>query len=106
MVAPIQLDTEDWQASRIALLRNGGVSLAIWISGVTLELERLIAASRLEFARATASQPSGSRPPSGPSAAGSAAQMPAGGTYGELLHLLQATARVDVIAGTSAGGIN
>ena len=51
---------------------NGGVSLAIWMSGVTREIDRL-------------------RQHEGP--------------YGELLDLVHATARVDVIAGASAGGL-
>lgn len=51
---------------------NGGVSLAVWMSGVTREIDRL-------------------RQHDGP--------------YGELLDLMHATARVDVIAGASAGGL-
>ena len=58
---------------RIAVVMNGGVSLAVWIGGVTLELGRLVA---------------------GDSA------------YGELQKLVGTSARVDVICGTSAGGIN
>lgn len=58
---------------RIALVMNGGVSLAIWIGGLTLEVSRAL---RRE------------------------------GLYGELLDLLHSEARVDVISGTSAGGIN
>ena len=52
---------------------NGGVSLAIWMSGVTREIDRLRQHE---------------------------------GTYGELLDLIHATARVDVIAGASAGGLS
>jgi len=61
---------------RFAVVLNGGVSLAIWMSGVTYEIDALTKARLGE------------------------------GPYGALLKLLQATARVDVIAGTSAGGIN
>jgi patatin-related protein len=53
------------------------VSLAIWISGVTLELHHLAMASRWDET-----------------------------TYRPLLDLLWADARIDVIAGTSAGGLN
>ncbi|WP_326673401.1 patatin-like protein [Streptomyces canus] len=67
----------DIQDIRLAVVMNGGVSLAVWISGVTLELHRLATSRR------GASQ-----------------------AYEPLLRLLQARARVDVIAGTSAGGIN
>jgi patatin-related protein len=51
---------------------NGGVSLAVWMSGVTREIDRLRQHD---------------------------------GAYGDLLDLLHATARVDVIAGASAGGL-
>jgi patatin-related protein len=70
----------DKQDIRLAVVMNGGVSLAIWISGVTLELRHL--AHR-------ADAPVDSWP-----------------EYREVLGLLHATARVDVIAGTSAGGLN
>jgi patatin-related protein len=70
----------DRQDIRLAVVMNGGVSLAIWISGVTLELNHLVLSSR-----------------------GYGSSWPA---YRQLLDLLQAKARVDVIAGTSAGGIN
>ncbi|HEX8868719.1 MAG TPA: patatin-like protein, partial [Lentzea sp.] len=58
---------------RFAVVLNGGVSLAVWMGGVVLELDRL------------------TRPNS---------------TYQPLLDLVGCTARADVIAGTSAGGIN
>jgi patatin-related protein len=65
------------QEIRIAVVLNGGVSLAVWISGVTLELHRLAMAKQDEEK-----------------------------TYGPLLNLLNADAKIDVIAGTSAGGLN
>ncbi|MCX2952516.1 patatin-like protein [Lentzea sp. NEAU-D7] len=58
---------------RFAVVLNGGVSLAVWMGGVVLELDRL------------------TRP---------------GSVYQPLLDLVGCTARADVIAGTSAGGIN
>lgn len=58
---------------RLAVVLNGGVSLAVWIGGVSLEIDRL---TRRE------------------------------GAYDKLLRLVDASARVDVITGTSAGGIN
>ena len=67
------------QEVRLAAVLNGGVSLAVWMSGVTLEFHHL----------AMASAGLGSWP-----------------TYAEVLDVLGATARVDVIAGTSAGGLN
>ena len=71
----------DRQDVRVAVVMNGGVSLAVWISGVAIELHHLVQASRR---RAEAAWPE----------------------YASVLDLLHATARVDVIAGTSAGGLN
>jgi patatin-related protein len=71
------------QEIRLAVVLNGGVSLAVWISGVTHELNRLVQASRRRGA------------PGAPPDA-----------YADLLTVLEADARIDVIAGTSAGGIN
>lgn len=73
------LDDSATQDVRVAVLLNGGVSLAVWMSGVTLELHDAALASRGLGER---------------------------GTYHDVLTLLHATLRVDVIAGTSAGGIN
>lgn len=64
------------QEIRFAVVLNGGASLAVWMGGVTHELHEL---THTEERR---------------------------GVYGELLNILRAKARVDVIAGTSAGGIN
>jgi len=58
---------------RLALVMNGGVSLAVWIGGVVREVARLLS-------RRSA--------------------------YGGLADLLLIDPRVDVIAGTSAGGVN
>lgn len=74
----VQVSEVDREDLRLAVVMNGGVSLAIWIGGVTREIGRLVSAS--------------------PS--------PGTGAYAGLLDLVHATARVDVIAGTSAGGIN
>lgn len=71
------------QEIRLAVVLNGGVSLAVWMSGVTHELNRLVQASRR---RST-----GAGDPD---------------AYLDLLEVLDAEARIDVIAGTSAGGIN
>ncbi|ALG11055.1 patatin-like protein [Kibdelosporangium phytohabitans] len=62
-----------WEEVRFAVVLNGGVSLAVWMGGVVLELDRLTRAA---------------------------------GGYADLLGLVGATARADVISGTSAGGIN
>jgi len=71
--------TDDgWQDIRLAVVLSGGVSLAVWMSGVVLELHRLTLASRSERRSA----------------------------YSDVLGLVKATAEVDVVAGTSAGGLN
>ena len=63
---------------RLALVMNGGVSLAVWIGGATAEIWRLVTT------RQNARHP----------------------VYERLLEVTGTTARVDVISGTSAGGIN
>lgn len=63
---------------RFATVLNGGVSLAVWMGGVVLELDRLTKAGN----------------------------GPDGGAYAVLRRLTGCTARVDIITGTSAGGIN
>lgn len=67
-------DVGDREDVRLAVVLNGGVSLAIWIGGVAREINRLSAATD--------------------------------SFYQELLEVTQSTVRVDVLAGTSAGGIN
>ncbi len=61
------------QELRIALVMNGGVSLAVWIGGVTQEINRLVCGDTV---------------------------------YGRLSKALCLRPRVDIISGTSAGGIN
>ena len=62
---------------RFGVVLNGGVSLAVWMGGVALELDRLVKAP------ARTDEP-----------------------YAALLRSTGCTARVDVISGTSAGGVN
>jgi hypothetical protein len=64
------VDTEE---VRLALVMNGGVSLAVWMGGVTQEINRLVRGESV---------------------------------YGEIQSLLLQSARVDVISGASAGGLN
>ncbi len=58
---------------RLALVFNGGVSLAVWMAGVTHEIDRLRRAE---------------------------------GPWRDLCRDANATVVVDIIAGTSAGGLN
>jgi patatin-related protein len=76
----VRLHEDDREDIRLAVVMNGGVSLAVWIGGVTREINRV------------ANARPGSDDPSG--------------VYDGLLDLVQGRARVDVISGTSAGGIN
>jgi patatin-related protein len=72
-------DGADLEDLRIAVTMSGGVSLAVWIGGVACEINRLTGSAPTE-----------------------AAEDP----YAALLDITGSTARVDVISGTSAGGLN
>ncbi|GII10259.1 hypothetical protein Ppa06_40570 [Planomonospora parontospora subsp. parontospora] len=87
---------DDREDIRIAVVMNGGVSLAVWMGGVANEINRLALSS--PGARGTR-KARGARTAREECEAG-------GEVYRGLLELVGATARVDVITGTSAGGIN
>ena len=72
-IPPLPVATRD-EELRLALVMNGGVSLAVWMGGVAYEINRFI----------------GETHP----------------VYESLLTLTRTRARVDVISGASAGGIN
>jgi patatin-related protein len=78
------------QELRLAVTMSGGVSLAVWMGGVARELNLLKEASN-RCPAAPGEQP------------GDTAVR---GLYRELLDLLQVKVSIDVLAGTSAGGIN
>lgn len=65
---------------RLGLVFNGGVSLAVWMGGVTQEIDA---------ARRAAAQPESTT-----------------GLYRALQHTMRQSVRVDVVSGASAGGIN
>jgi patatin-related protein len=67
------------QEIRLAMTMVGGASLAVWMGGVATEVSALLHASRTPGAE---------------------------GGYRKLLDLLHATVCLDVLTGTSAGGIN
>jgi hypothetical protein len=73
-------DRELYQELRLALVFNGGVSLAVWMGGVAKEIDRFRCAFHSD------------RPELEP--------------YGELLDAARTEVVTDIIAGTSAGGIN
>jgi patatin-related protein len=86
----LRVDPEDLEDVRIAVVLNGGISLAVWMAGVVNEINRLVQSRRRGLAR---------RPLD-------ASTVESATVYEGLLELVAATARADVIAGTSAGGIN
>ena len=100
---PIATATTDLHVRelRLAIVCYGGVSLAIYMHGITKELQSLVVASRA-FDRAVTERTTGENP------------FPPLGTehayFRQLVQLHDAgtpvTAVIDVIAGTSAGGIN
>ena len=67
-------EEDDLQELRLAVVMTGGVSLAVWMGGVTLEIDRL--------------------------------RRRKSGVYADLLDLTASKVRVDVISGSSAGGLN
>jgi patatin-related protein len=73
-------DTSLWRELRIAPILTGGTSLAVWIGGVTAELYRAV--NCLDEPR------------------------PVDRVYARLLELTRTRALVDVVTGTSAGGLN
>lgn len=78
------------QELRVAASFSGGVSLAIWMGGLTYEVDRLLRSSDAERAHRHGDPPI----------------RPADARYAALLSLLGIDVDVDVITGTSAGGIN
>jgi hypothetical protein len=76
------------QEIRFAVTLTGGISLAVWMGGVCRELDVLTHASDDRAAGRTSSHD------------------PVQEGYRRLLDILDVTACVDVISGTSAGGIN
>lgn len=81
--------------TRFAVVLNGGVSLAVWMGGVTHELNRL----RLASARDVPETPGDPRPTDPKEAA----------VHDAWCAILRAASRravVDTVAGTSAGGLN
>jgi patatin-related protein len=93
--------------TRLALVMNGGVSLAVWMGGVTAEIDRArtaIGVGASEEGRVIDANGRRLPPPSSPEIGGPKRSGEL--LYQRLLLLMNSRLRVDVIAGTSAGGIN
>lgn len=73
------MDPADFPVARFATVMNGGVSLAVWMGGVTHEMERLIRCHR-----------------NGPTPT----------VWFEFAESVETRVLIDIVAGTSAGGIN
>ena len=89
------------QRLRFAVAMSGGVSLAVWMGGVAREVNLLTQASDLRI-RADGEVPV--PPPAAPQDGSLALRVR--DLYGQLLDLVDVTASVDVLSGTSAGGVN
>ncbi len=88
--------TQTTQELRLATTMTGGVSLAIWMAGVAREINLLAQASQWRRAGGTF-----------PTTSALSSQAAASLTlYAQLLDLLDMVVDVDVLSGTSAGGIN
>ncbi|KAA1250814.1 patatin-like protein [Mycobacterium simiae] len=81
---------------RLATMMTGGVSLAVWMAGVARELNLLAQAS--QWRRAGGTFPTNSR-----LTTESAASLR---LYAELIDMLDMIVDIDILSGTSAGGIN
>ncbi len=95
---PVSLAT---QKLRLAVTMSGGVSLAVWMGGVAREINLLTQASDL---RRRGPDEVAVPALAGPSAGDLALRVR--DLYGQLLDLVDITASVDVLSGTSAGGVN
>jgi patatin-related protein len=98
------------QEVRLAVTMVGGVSLAVWMGGVAREISHVVQASRKLNGLNGSDGLDGH---AGPESKGGRVPAPdrdqaeaVRACYRELLELLQVSVSVDVLTGTSAGGIN
>ena len=94
--------------TRLALVMNGGVSLAVWMGGATAEIDRARSAIGVGAIQVGGSviESNGRRLPIAGSPQIGGPDRPGELLYERLLLCTNSRLRVDVIAGTSAGGIN
>lgn len=92
----VQPDRADYRQPpsevRLAVTFTGGVSLAVWMGGMAREMNLLLAASRIRRGESVADTSEQGRR--------------VRDRYGALLDLLNVDCSMDVLSGTSAGGIN
>jgi patatin-related protein len=88
--------TESTQEVRLATTMTGGVSLAVWMAGVAREINLLAQASQWRWV--------GGKFPTDSTLTGPAAESLR--LYAELINLLDVVVDIDILSGTSAGGIN
>ena len=96
MSAPQPADSDDLSQPavelRLAVAFTGGVSLAVWMGGMAREMNLLLSASRSRQGETV------------PDTSDQGRKVRA--LYADLLELLNVDVSIDVISGTSAGGIN
>jgi hypothetical protein len=92
------------QDVRVAVAMTGGVSLAVWMGGIAREINLLQQASNLRPRAKTG--PAAVAGPEARDLADSSSDLRARDLYLRLLDVLDVTVTVDVLSGTSAGGIN
>ena len=111
---PAATDPGTTQDVRFAVAMSGGVSLAVWMGGVAREVNLLQQASRSPRRDPGPADPGPGRDEQAarPSPGGPGSTTPGGwdalvrDRYRRLLDCLDLTVTVDVLAGTSAGGVN
>ena len=86
-------DSLPYSELRLAVAFTGGVSLAVWMGGMAREMNLLLAASRAERGEQIKSPCS-------------AESQRVRDGYQRLLHLLNTGCTMDILSGTSAGGVN
>ena len=94
------------QDVRVAVAMTGGVSLAVWMGGVAREINLLQQASNLRPRAAATTGTAAAPDPGADDIANPSLDRRSRDLYLRLLDVLDVTVTVDVLSGTSAGGIN
>ena len=94
------------QDVRVAVAMTGGVSLAVWMGGIAREINLLQQASNLRPRAAATTGTAAAPDPGADDIANPSLDLRSRDLYLRLLDVLDVTVTVDVLSGTSAGGIN